>query len=353
MVMEINDLLKEVIKNKASDLTINAGVAPIIRVGGELTPLGNQVLSAENAKAIIYSMLTAQQIQKFEEKKELDLNYEVKNLARFRVNVHYQKGTVAASLRVIPTQIPSLEELQLPKTVADMASEPRGLILLTGPTGSGKTTTQACMLDIINSTKKCHVITIEDPIEYLHKNKNCIIEQREVGGDTNSFNEALKHVLRQDPDVILIGEMRDLETIQTAITAAETGHLVISTLHTNDAVQAIDRMIDVFPQNQQAQIRLQLSMVLQGIVAQQLVPRADKKGLIPVVEVLIANPAIRNLIRKAQSHEIYSILDISNKQGMQSMDSSLKELYKRKLITYETGLAHAVNEDSFKRLVKS
>jgi len=350
--MEINTLLKEVIDNNSSDLLINAGVAPVIRSGGELRFLGNSVISPEASKDLIYSMLSESQIKKFEETKELDVNYEVKGLSRFRVNVHYQRGTVAAALRVIPSQIPTLEDLRLPKIITDVVNEPRGLILVTGPTGSGKTTTQACMIDLLNTTSKYHIITVEDPIEYVHKNKNSIIEQREVGQDTESFIQALKHVLRQDPDVILVGEMRDLETIQTAVTAAETGHLVISTLHTNDAVQAIDRMIDVFPQHQQSQIRLQLSMVLQFIIAQQLIPRADKKGVIAAVEVLKVTPAVRNLIRKAQTHEIYSMLEIGSKHGMQSMDTALKDLYEKKLVTYEAAISHASNAESFERLIQ-
>ncbi|MFC1560206.1 type IV pilus twitching motility protein PilT [Candidatus Margulisiibacteriota bacterium] len=350
--MEINELLKNVIESNASDLIINAGIAPVIRVGGELQYVGNATLNAEAAKELIYSMLSDAQKKTFEATKELDVNYEVKKLSRFRVNVHYQRGTVAAALRVIPSQIPTLEDLRLPRTIADIANEPRGLILVTGPTGSGKTTTQACMLDMINANRKCHVITVEDPIEYVHRNRSSIIEQREIGGDTDSFNQALKHVLRQDPDVILVGEMRDLETIQTAITAAETGHLVISTLHTNDAVQAIDRMVDVFPQYQQSQIRMQLSLVLQSIIAQQLLPRADKKGVVAAIEILRVTSAIRNLIRKAQTYEIYSMLEIGTKQGMQSMDNAIKELYGEKAITYETALAHAVNQDTFKRLSK-
>jgi len=345
----IDDLLKTVVEKKASDLLIVAGSAPILRINGVLYPADSAKLSADESKAIIYGLLNKEQISSFESTREFDSSYELKGFARFRVNVHYQKGTVAAALRLIPADIPRLEDLRLPKIVADLASLERGLVLVTGPTGSGKTTTQACMVDIINNNRNRHIITIEDPIEYLHENKKCIIEQREVGIDTDSFNAALKRVLRQNPDVILVGEMRDLETIQTALTAAETGHLVISTLHTNDAVQSIDRIIDVFPPYQQSQIRLQLSLSLQGIIAQQLIPKIDKKGLVVAVEILIATTAVRNLIRKASSQEIYSMLEIGSKFGMQGMDRSIKILYQNKQISYEDALAHAIDQEHFEK----
>ncbi len=347
--MDVSLLLNSVIKNNASDLLIVEGIAPILRISGDLVPADSKVLNAEETKALIYSLLNPSQIKEFESTKELDLSYALKGIARFRVNVHYQKGTVAASLRLIPPEIPSMEELHLPKAIEDFASLERGLVLVTGPTGAGKTTTQACMVDLINKNKSKHVITIEDPIEYSHMNKRSVVEQREVGIDTDSFNTALKRVLRQNPDVILVGEMRDLETIQTAITAAETGHLVISTLHTNDAVQSIDRIVDVFPPHQQTQIRMQLSLSLQGIIAQQLIPRLDKKGLIIAVEVLVATSAVRNLIRKSQTQEIYSMLEIGTKFGMQSMDASLKNLYLNKLISYEEAFAHALNQEHFEK----
>ena len=348
--MEIITLLKTVIEKGASDLIIVAGTSPIIRIAGELFPADTTSISDNEAKSLIYSLLTPAQIESFERTKEYDCSHELKGLGRFRVNIHYQKGTVAASLRLIPSDIPTIEDLRLPKIVADFANLERGLVLVTGPTGSGKTTTQACMVNMINSNRSRHVITIEDPIEYVHGNKRSIVEQREVGIDTESFSAALKHVLRQNPDVILIGEMRDLETIQTAITAAETGHLVISTLHTNDAVQAIDRIIDVFPPHQQAQVRTQVSLSLQGIIAQQLIPKMDKRGLIVATEVLVATSAVRNLIRKGTTQEIYSMLDIGAKYGMQSMDTSLKNLYNNKTISYEQALAHAINQEHFEKL---
>jgi len=348
--MDINSLLKSVIENKASDLILAAGAPPMLRIADSLLPAENVVLNSESARSLTYSLLNPSQIAVFESTKELDLGYELKGYARFRVNVHYQKGTVAAALRLIPSDIPTMEDLHLPKIISEWAILERGLILVTGPTGSGKTTTQACMVDLINNTKSRHIITIEDPIEYVHANKKSVIEQREVGIDTESFNAALKRVLRQNPDVILIGEMRDLETIQTAITAAETGHLVISTLHTNDAVQAIDRMVDVFPPHQQAQIRIQLSLSLQGIIAQQLMPRIDGKGLALATEILVATTAVRNLVRKSSTQEIYSMLEIGTKYGMQSMDASLKTLYKNRAISYDEALAHAINQERFEKL---
>jgi twitching motility protein PilT len=348
--MDIFTLLKSIVENASSDLLITEGSPPMLRENGALFPADQDVLTAETAKSLVYSLLTKEQIQTFEMVKELDISYWLKGQARFRVNVHYQKGTVAAALRLIPSKIPSIEELKLPPIMKDFANIERGLVLVTGPTGAGKTTTQACLVDLINSTKRKHIITIEDPIEYVHSNKKSVIEQREVGIDTDSFNAALKRVLRQNPDVILIGEMRDLETMQTAITAAETGHLVISTLHTNDAVQAIDRMIDVFPPHQQSQVRLQLSLCLQAVLAQQLLPRLDGKGLISACEVLMITPAVKNLIRKAQAQEIYSMLDIGGKYGMISMDTSLKALYKNKLVSYEDALSHSTNPDHFEKL---
>jgi len=326
-----------------------AGTSPILRINGTLTPMDTTRLSDAESKSLIYSLLSQKQIETLERTKELDCSYAIKDLSRFRVNVHYQRGTVAAALRPIPTDIPRLDDLHLPKAVADFANFERGLVLVTGPTGSGKTTTQACMIDLINQNKSLHIITVEDPIEYLHANKRSIVEQREVGFDTDSFSAALKYVLRQNPDVILVGEMRDLETIQTAITAAETGHLVISTLHTNDAVQSIDRMIDVFPPHQQSQVRMQLSLSLQGVIAQQLIPKMDKRGMIVATEVLVATSAVRNLIRKGTTQELSSMLDIGAKFGMMSMDACLKNLYKNKTITYEEALAHAISQEHFEK----
>ena len=349
--MDINALLRRTIQDNASDLLICEGVPPMLRVNGDLVPTESKSLNAEEAKALIYSFLSPAQIKEFESTKELDLSWSMKGEARFRMNVHYQRGTVAAALRLLSADIPSIEDLRLPKIISDLANLERGLVLVTGPTGSGKTTTQACMVDIINQTKSKHIITIEDPIEYLHSNKRSVIEQREVGSDTDSFDAALKRVLRQNPDVILIGEMRDLETIQTALTAAETGHLVVSTLHTNDSVQSMERIIDVFPPHQQSQVRLQLSLSLQAVIAQQLIPRLDRRGLVVAAEVLIANSGVRNLIRKSQTQELYSMLEIGGKYGMQSMDSSLKLLYRNKMISYEEAFSHAINQEHFEKNV--
>jgi len=349
--MEIKTLLKLMVNKGASDLLLAASASPVLRIAGSLSQTDYEVLTAQSAKELIYAMLSVEQKERFEKELELDFPYEIAGLSRFRCNIHMQRESVAAALRIIPEEIPSLEDLMLPKSVAEFCSEPRGLVLITGPTGSGKTTTQACMIDIINSTKKCHIITIEDPVEYTHKHKKSIVEQREVGVDTDSFSSALRRILRQNPDVILIGEMRDLESIQVAITAAETGHLVISTLHTNDAVQAIDRMVDVFPPHQQTQIRLQLSLALQGVVAQQLIPKADGKGQIVAVEVLKVTSAVRNIIRKAQTQEIYSMMEIGTKYGMQTMDSSLRDLYQRKLISYENAIGRAINPEQLAKVL--
>jgi len=349
--MEIKTLLKQMAEKGAADLLLAAGTPPVLRLSGKLVHTDYPSLSPESARALIYSMISPSQREKFEATKELDFPYEIEGLSRFRVNLHMQRESVAASIRIIPADIPTLEELRLPKAVAEFAGEARGLVLVTGPTGAGKTTTQACMIDIINQTRPCHVITIEDPIEYVHKHKKAIVEQREVGVDTESFNTALRHVLRQSPDVILIGEMRDLESIQVAITAAETGHLVLSTLHTNDAVQAIDRMVDVFPPHQQTQIRMQLSLALSGIVAQQLIPRSDGKGLIVATEIMKITTGVRNIIRKAQTQEIYSMMEIGGKYGMQTMDSTLKALYQSKLITYEDAIARAINPEHLQKII--
>ncbi|MFA5103769.1 MAG: type IV pilus twitching motility protein PilT [Candidatus Margulisiibacteriota bacterium] len=349
--MDIKTLLNSVMDKGASDLLLVADNPPIMRTAGRLQFFGEQALYSDQIKELVYGLLTKDQQEKFEKEKELDSSFELSGSARFRVNVHYQKGSVAASLRTIPTEVPTVESLHLPEIVKDFVKEPRGLILVTGPTGAGKSTTQAAMIDMINSTKSVHIITVEDPIEFIHKNKKSVIEQREVGLDTNSFPNALHRVLRQDPDVILIGEMRELETISTAITAAETGHLVISTLHTNDAVQTIDRIIDVFPPHQQNQVRMQLSLSLQGVISQQLLQRADGFGQIIATEVLRVNSAVRNIIRKGSTQDIYSIMEIGAKYGMQTMDTALKNLVREGLITKEAALERAVNQENLEKLL--
>ncbi|KAF0134583.1 MAG: twitching motility protein PilT [Candidatus Saganbacteria bacterium] len=349
--MEIQTLLKLMTDQNASDLHLVVGSPPILRITGVLTPTSYASLAPESVKSLITPLLNEEQKTFFEREKELDLGYEHGD-SRFRINVHYSKGAMGVAIRRIPKKIPTLTELRMPKIVESFCSEIRGLVLVTGPTGCGKSTTQASMIDLINTTRGCHIITVEDPIEYVHAHKKSIIEQREVGLDTLTFGRALKRVLRQDPDVILVGEMRDLETIQTAITAAETGHLVISTLHTPDAPGSIDRMIDVFPPHQQAQVRLQLSMVLKGIIAQQLIPRKDKKGMIAAVEVLVGIPAVKNIIRKATTQELYTTIEISLKYGMQGMDTSLKELYQGGVITYEEAITNAQNAEQLTKSIK-
>ncbi len=337
--MNINEIFELIHKQKASDLLISAGAPPILRINGHLFRHRTEPLTRKETRELIYSFLTAEQRAAFERDKELDLSLAVGTRHRFRVNVYYQKDAVAAAFRPIPEEIPSLESLGLPPGVAALAKAKQGLVLMTGPTGSGKTTTQAALIDLINSERACHVITIEDPIEYVHAHRHSIVDQREVGGDTNSFATALKYVLRQDPDVILVGEMRDLETIQAALTAAETGHLVFATLHTNDAIQTMDRIIDVFPGHQQQQIRFQLSLTLLAIVSQRLLPKKDKTGRVLACELLYNSTAVANLIRESKTHQIYSVVETSGKAGMVTMDQSVKRLFTDGLISYEDAIA--------------
>ncbi|MBE7560637.1 type IV pilus twitching motility protein PilT [bacterium] len=340
------------ISSKASDLHIVAGVPPMLRLDGELVPTTNHpVLTPEETRRIVYSAMTDNQKARFEEKYDVDFSLSVQGLARFRVNVHRQRGSVAASLRAIPHEILSIEDLRLPQAVYELARRPRGLVLVTGPTGSGKSTTLAAMIDLINAERTCHIITIEDPIEYLHRHKRSVIEQREIEADTHTFSDSLKYALRQDPDVILIGEMRDLETISAAITAAETGHLVLATLHTTDAPQTVDRIIDVFPPHQQQQIRIQLSVTLEGVLSQQLLPRAHGKGRVCGVEVLIGTPAVQALIREGKTHQLYSVMETSAKYGMQSLDRALLALFKKGLITHEEALRKARKKEDLARVM--
>ena len=333
---DIGQLLQFAVDNAASDLILTAGSPPAFRINGELRFLSGQALSPETSRRLVYAALSDDQIAKFEERRELDLSLTIQEVTRFRGNVFQQRNSVGAAFRLIPSRIPTLEGLGLPPVFEQFALQHQGLVLISGPTGHGKSTTQAAMIDVINQTRPCHIVTIEDPIEFVHKNKSCVIEQREVGMDTESFPMALRHVLRQDPDVVLIGEMRDLETISAALTAAETGHMVLSTLHTNDTVQAVDRMLDSFPPHQQNQVRMQLSFCLLAIIAQRLLPRADNKGRVVALEVLRNNHAISNLIREAKTQSIYTVLETHAKDGMMTMDSSMKELYLRGAITRET-----------------
>ena len=331
----IREILVEIHELGASDLHIVVGKPPVARLHGELIELGTEKLMPEETEELIYSILNESQQKKFEDTKELDFSFGMSGIGRYRVNVHMQRGTVAAALRSINTESVNLKELGLPESVNQFGEYRNGLVLVTGPTGSGKSTTLAGLINKINEEKAVHIITVEDPIEYLHQHKKAVIEQRELKVDTESFSIAIKYALRQDPDVILIGEMRDLETIEAALTAAETGHLVFATLHTNDAATTIDRIVDVFPTSQQAQIRMQLSNSLRGVVAQQLIVRADGKGRVIASEVMVGTPAIANLIREAKSHQIYSMIETGQKFGMVSMDNSIKKLYERRLISYE------------------
>lgn len=351
----IYDLLKTMIEKGASDLHITTASPPRLRIDGKLVPLDNPALTPVETKALCYSILTDSQKHKFEEHNELDLSFGVKGLSRFRGNIFMQRGAVAGAFRTIPFEIRTFVDLGLPEIVNDLVKKPRGLILVTGATGSGKSTTLAAMVDRINSERYEHIITIEDPIEYLHGHKKCLINQREVNADTVSFKAALRYVLRQDPDVVLIGEMRDLETIEAALTVAETGHLTLATLHTNSAIQTINRIIDVFPPHQQEQIRVQLSFVLEGILAQQLVPKKTGKGRALAVELLVPNPAIRNLIREDKIHQIYSMMQTGQtKFGMQTMNQSLVELYTKGHLSYEDAIGRSmVTEELITMLQKA
>ena len=340
---DMKSLFDLVVMRRASDLLLTAGAPPLLRINGELKATEYPELTPEDNKRLIYSILTDKQKEEFEETRELDMSIGVSGGHRFRVNVYMQKGCVTAAMRAIPEQMPSLEHLGLPKIVAKLAFRPQGLILITGPTGHGKTTTQAAIIDLINTHKRCHIITVEDPIEYVHNHKKSVVDQRELGSDTLSFPGALKYVLRQDPDVILIGEMRDLETISSALTAAETGHLVLGTLHTNDAIQTIDRIVDVFSSSQQQQIRIQLALSLLAVVSQRLLPRANGKGRVLACEILRNNSAVGNLIREAKSHQIYSIMETHSKDGMITLDASIKQLYLRGIISYDVALNHVRN----------
>jgi twitching motility protein PilT len=347
-VMHVDDLLRQVMKRRASDLHLGAGTAPTLRIDGELVPINAQKLSPRKVHELIYAILIDEQITEFEENWELDFAYSVPGHSRFRVNIHRQRGTLGAVFRAVPVDPPSLDGLGMPDVLKTFCSRPRGLVLVTGPTGSGKSTTLAAMIREINVTRRCHVVTVEDPIEFLHRNEKCIIIQREVGSDTKTFASALRHVLRQDPDVILIGEMRDLETISAAITAAETGHLVLATLHTTSAAQTVDRIVDVFPPHQQEQIRVQLSTVLEGIICQTLLPLADGKGRVCAQEVLVATSAIRNLIREGKTHQMPSVLQSSASEGMQTLDQALKVLVQQGKVVPQVAMAVASNPADFK-----
>jgi twitching motility protein PilT len=352
MDIDFADVLMQVVSRRASDLHLTAGSRPVIRVRGRLTRLEEYPeLSAADTREIVYSILTSDQRQRLETDWQFDFAYSIPGHARFRVNAYFQRGALGAAFRLIPFGLSSIDELGLPTAVHEFTRRPRGFVLVTGPTGSGKSTTLAAMIDAINNTREEHIMTIEDPIEFLHHHKKCMVNQRELGSDAQSFAAALKAALRQDPDIILVGEMRDLETISTALTAAETGHLVFATLHTQDTAQTIDRIIDVFPAHQQGQVRVQLAVALQGILTQQLLPTADGSGRVVATEVLVPNPAVRNLIREGKTHQIYSVLQTSSAAGMQTMDASLATLVRQGQITQKLAQARSSTPEELRRLL--
>ena len=348
----IDDLLRELVQKEASDLHLRVGEPPVMRVHGDLMRTSYPVLTPNDTEGIARQLLVGERLTRFEEFMEADLSYSLPGVSRFRVNFFRQRGHIGAVMRAIPIKIKTIDDLGLPTVTKELALRPRGLVLVTGPTGSGKSTSLAAMIDHINVNTKKHIITVEDPIEFLHQDKMCAVEQRELGMDTHTFNDALKHVLRQNPDVILVGEMRDLETIALAITAAETGHLVFATLHTTDAPQTVDRVIDVFPPEQQQQIRMQLSVTLLSVLSQTLLPRADEKGRIAAFEVMVCTPAIRALIREGKTHQMYTDIQTGADFGMISLDQYLLDLIKRRLIKYEDALAKSSNPRDFEARAK-
>jgi twitching motility protein PilT len=352
MAVDFADIVLAALERRASDIHLTAGAPPSIRVRGRLIPLeGLPALNVQDTREIVYSILSDVQRQQFETARQVDFSYSVPRLARMRVNAYVQRGAVSAAFRVIPGKADTLEKLGMPEAVRKMAALPRGIVLVTGPTGSGKSTTLAAMIDEINTTREDHILTIEDPIEFLHSHKRCLVNQRELGSDATSFAEGLRAALRQDPDVILVGEMRDLETISTALTAAETGHLVLATLHTQDAPQTIDRVIDVFPPHQQQHVRVMLSAALQGVIAQQLLPTADGSGRVAAVEVLVPTPGVRNLIREGKTHQIYSAIQTGGEHGMQTMDAALAELVRLGKITRDVARRRASVPAELERLL--
>ncbi|MBA4416324.1 MAG: type IV pili twitching motility protein PilT [Syntrophus sp. (in: bacteria)] len=334
--MDLKEMFDVMVMNEASDLHLIVGMPATMRVNGDLVPINSKILSDRGMIRFLDEVLSDDtRKQRFLEEKEIDFAYELRGGDRFRINAYYQKGSIAFSARRIQQNVPKLEDLNVPMVLKDLIRRPNGLVIVTGPTGCGKSTTLAAMIDLINEEQSLHVVTVEDPIEYVYAPKKCIISQREVGDDTPSFASAMRHVLRQDPDVILIGEMRDLETMRAAITAAETGHLVFSTLHTTSASQTVDRIVDVFPSNQQAQIRSQLSITLQAVVTQRLLKRTDMKGRIPATEVLIATPAVRNLIREGKTYQLYSTIEMGKEYGMHTMEQNINELLSKKMIKWD------------------
>jgi twitching motility protein PilT len=346
LTYSIDDLLEQMVARSASDLHVTANSAPVIRVRGSIERLdGYEPLTAEDTQQLLYRILSSERQKQLEIKRQLDFSHSIPGLARFRVNTYFQKESIGAAFRLIPDELKTLEELGIPSSLHQLAEKPRGVVLITGPTGSGKSTTLAALIDEINRNRSEHILTIEDPIEFLHKHKRCIVNQREIGPDATSFAEALKAALRQDPDVILVGEMRDLETISTALTAAETGHLVFGTLHTQSAPSTIDRIIDVFPPEQQEQVRIMIAMSLQGVVTQTLLPTADGTGRVPALEILLPDDAVRNLIRQGKVEQIYSVMQTNTKKGMQTMEQALAHLIQHRIVTFDDGLARSSRPD--------
>ncbi len=350
-MVALRELLELMVNRRASDLHLTVGAPPILRIDGRLVKTEFDILTPDLTKKLSYSIMNERQRQKFEENSELDLSFGIEQLSRFRCNVFMQRGNVAAAIRQIPFKVLSFEELGVPDVVSKLAELPRGLVLVTGPTGSGKSTTLAALIDKINTECNHHIITVEDPIEYLHKHKNSVVNQREIHSDTKSFANSLKYALRQDPDVVLIGEMRDLETMEAALTISETGHLAFATLHTNSTAEAINRIVDVFPNNQQEQVRIQLSFVLQGIVTQQLIPRVGG-GRVLAMEILIVTPAVRATIRDDKIHQIYSLIQAGAKYGMKTMNHSLVELFLKRKISYNDAVGRSSNVQEFEEMVK-
>lgn len=350
----LEDLLKAAAKSGASDLHITVGLPPMLRVTGKLSPIDElKSLTADDTERLVMSMISEDNKQVFEDEGHVDFSLGIPGIGRFRVNAYKQRGTCGAAIRVIPFDVPNLRDLGLPQSIEAFVDKPRGFVVVTGPTGSGKSTTLAALVELINSKRNCHVMTIEDPIEYLHKHKKAIVNQREIGEDAKSFPSALRAALREDPDVILVGEMRDLETMATAITAAETGHLVLATLHTGDAVQTIDRIIDVFPEYQQRQVRVQLAGTLEAVIAQQLIPKKDKSGRVPAVEIMVGTPAVKTLIREGKTHQLRSLIQTGARFGMQTMEQSLRSWVEQGVVSEEDALAVAVDADDLRRLLKA
>jgi len=350
-MVTIEELVQQLVERGGSDLHISAGSPPMIRINGKLVSTEQEVLDGETTQKLVYSILDNEQILRFEKEWELDMAFGIAGLGRFRTNIFYQRGTVGGVLRAIPYEIKSMTDLGLPQELCEeLCARPKGLILVTGSTGSGKSTTLAALIDHINRSRNDHIMVIEDPIEFVHRNKSCLVNQREVGSDTKGFHESLRTVLRQDPDVIMVGEMRDQETIAAALTIAETGHLTFATLHTNDVVQTINRIVDVFPSHQQEQIRTQLSFTLQAVFCQQLVPRADGRGRVLAAEIMIANQAVRALVRENKAHQLSSIIQTGGKYGMKTMNQALFDLYRQHLITYDEALSRTTDPEDLKRI---